>query len=636
MDVVPVLAVEHEDDAEADERAECEMVQHGLTVSSARVPNLLRDRNGSILISSDVAPLDHGLQPAKAKLHMSSAVPSGDFSVLKRELGGSGSLADADDPPCQVLRTALILPFCFFPDVELDSPPVLANALLSRLVHQMPLWERCELSQDVSELSSQFKQLLGLSADVSSSVQRLRVTEAARRLLFSEAWLWADTKAGDFAGKRCEWTDIHIVIFPHGAILSVAFDWLPVSYGPSSFTLSDLRNWIYVAKFRSIKVGVTRGWSFAQLPQLNAEGSVMREQEERGVKLFAALYGGSCVSLASIANWLVKMPWDSAMAMPKRVSRFEYAQHYTYCSIDNALSPGKVEEYLFHIRRAQGWKSGLGEVRTALTNSKDQVIYVRSNVAVGVAREGIVGLVWNSRTSSSFQKRFFGVFLALTMHCLSERVTLEKLSYLEAISSQFLPLATDAKVEVSKKESARREIVALATSVVRYRTCMATDDCGGRPECGEFFKILRSLFSVAELKKELGEEVHDMLTIVNRDWNEERQRSKKKEMLWKIKRDELAKEIARTKNNTKLLSDVASNAVLGVCFPFMVVINIFTMNVPSVPSWFPWSWAMIIAGSFSGLIIAVFLVVHFYFRAALLKLKAEKQLLSRSRAERLK
>jgi hypothetical protein len=36
---------------------------------------------------------------------------------------------------------------------------------------------------------------------------------------------------------------------------------------------------------------------------------------------------------------------------------------------------------------------------------------------------------------------------------------------------------------------------------------MATDDCGGRPEYGEFFQILRSLYSIKALKKELGEEV---------------------------------------------------------------------------------------------------------------------------------
>ncbi len=201
------------------------------------------------------------------------------------------------------------------------------------------------------------------------------------------------------------------------------------------------------------------------------------------------------------------MPWDSSTAIPRRISRFEYAQHYTYCTIEKALSAEKLGEHLFHIRRAHGLKAGLGEVTDASADSRDQVLHVRSNVAVGLAREGVVGLVWSSRTASSFQKRFFGVYLALGLHCLSERVTLEKLSYLEALSSQVLPSATDRGLGMAKKEAARREIVALATSLVRYRTGMATDDCGGRPEYGEFFQILRSLYSISELKKELGEEV---------------------------------------------------------------------------------------------------------------------------------
>ncbi len=258
------LAAEHEDDPEADERAEREMVQHGLTVSSAQLPNapLLKPRKPSIFVASSIDLLGrHGpTSPVSAPPAPGGLRARSDFSFLKRrqfELGGRGSAADADDPPCQTLRTALILPFCFFPDVERDPPPALAAALLERSVHGVPLWERCGLPHDVSELSSQFKQLLGAYGPETSPVQRLRVTDTARALLFSEARLWADTKTGDFAGKRCEWTDIHVIIFPHGAIASVTFDWMPCGDGDGgsghAFTLSDLRNWIYVAKYRSIK-----------------------------------------------------------------------------------------------------------------------------------------------------------------------------------------------------------------------------------------------------------------------------------------------------------------------------------------------------------------------------------------------
>ncbi len=126
-----------------------------------------------------------------------------------------------------------------------------------------------------------------------------------------------------------------------------------------------------------------------------------------------------------------------------------------------------------------------------------------------------------------------------------------------------------------------------------------------------------------------------MLKIVNRDWNEERQRSKKREMLWKIRRDALAKEIQQTKHNTMLLSDVTSNTILGVCFPIMIAINLFSMNLPSMPASFPWSWVLIISGSFSAAMVCIFMVVYFYFRRQLLAVKAEKDRLNASRAERL-
>jgi uncharacterized integral membrane protein len=130
-------------------------------------------------------------------------------------------------------------------------------------------------------------------------------------------------------------------------------------------------------------------------------------------------------------------------------------------------------------------------------------------------------------------------------------------------------------------------------------------------------------------------QVHDMLKIVNRDWNEERRRSKKREMLWKIRRDAIAKEIQQTKHNTMLLSDVTSNAILAVCFPIMIAINLFSINVHSLPASFPWAWVLIIAGSFSVAMVCIFSVVFLYFRRQLMATKAEKDELNARRAQQL-
>ncbi len=45
---------------------------------------------------------------------------------------------------------------------------------------------------------------------------RLRVTDLAREFLFADARLWADTLLGDLVGRKCDWTGIYLLIFPHG------------------------------------------------------------------------------------------------------------------------------------------------------------------------------------------------------------------------------------------------------------------------------------------------------------------------------------------------------------------------------------------------------------------------------------
>jgi hypothetical protein len=114
----------------------------------------------------------------------------------------------------------------------------------------------------------------------------LRITSAARAFLFQGARLWADTKRGDFAGKvclltclvlyvllfrpidlsvirvqACEWTDVSLVIYPHGAVLSFAVDWLSGFAGGAFFTLADMRTWIYVGKFCAVKVVEMEQWA---------------------------------------------------------------------------------------------------------------------------------------------------------------------------------------------------------------------------------------------------------------------------------------------------------------------------------------------------------------------------------------
>jgi hypothetical protein len=205
------------------------------------------------------------------------------------------------------------------------------------------------LPKEVAELSMHFRQLFGFEGSESSPVQRLRLCDEAREWLFGDARLWADAKTDVFAGKQCEWNDVHLVIFPHGAILSVTVDWMSGGSGEGAavFTLADLRSWVYVAKFRSIKVGVTRGWSFGQKAPMGSKEAVEKVQANLGLKLYAALFGGSCVSLGSVCNWLVMMPWDKTESIPRYISRSDFCQHHTFVSLLDASPPeeNELQEY---------------------------------------------------------------------------------------------------------------------------------------------------------------------------------------------------------------------------------------------------------------------------------------------------
>ncbi len=489
-----------------------------------------------------------------------------------------------NDAECKSAKTVLMLPFSFWPTEDKESPAWLAKDLLQRQLklsrgggEPVPLWERTGLPKESAELSLHFRQLLGFEAAEQSPVQRLRVTDAARALLFSEPKLWADTKTGDFAGKQCEWTDVHLVIFPHGAILSITVNWT-LAGDLAPFMLSDLRTWLYVSKFRSIKIGVTRGWSFAQqsLPAADPATAAAAVQEVLGLKLFAALYGGSCVSLGAIVNWLVKMSDEPASAIPRRISRHDSCHHHTCALLVRPPPKEAFEEYLFHLRRANGNNKGGsfaldgGWKHPDLT---DRVWAPRANALIATSREGLIGVEWGM-SKRTFIKQFVGIYCVLTLHCLSERVTLEKLSYLAALESQNLP-APGSNRSLAEKDVIRRKLMSLATLLVRYRSAMASDDCGGRSEFREYFQTLRQVFSVAALKDELREELQDTLAIVESDWMEEKRNEKNSELLWKLKKDEISKRKEDITTRQKRVFDIIYSAFSALGLPFILIANIW-------------------------------------------------------------
>lgn len=540
-----------------------------------------------------------------------------------------------EDAVCMVAKTILLIPFAFWPTEDKDPPSYLANQLLRRKINadgsRFDLWERTGLPKEVSELSLHFRQLLGQDASPLAPVQRLRVTESARTFLFSGARLWGDLKTGDSVGKSCEWTGIHLLIFPHGAILSISVDWLPSS--TEQFLLSQLRMWVYLSKFRTVKVGVTKGWSFTKRASPPME-EIEMETESLGLKLYAAVYGGSCISLGSIANWLVKMPSESSSSIPRRIARFDYCLHHTCIVVEKAPLREKLEEYLFHIRRAHGAKHGAYNKNDTSGRAADQVVQVRSNALIGIAREGVVGIEWESTGKKTFVKQFMGIFGVLTLHCLSERATLEKLSYLAALQTQNLPTpGVRGTKSLAEKEGIRRELMALATMLVRYRSSMASDDCGGRSEFREYFQELRQVYSVAALKNELREELQDTLAIVESDWMEEKREAKNRELVWKLKKDEISKRRDEIRERRKRVFDVLYSAFSALGLPFLLIANVWSMNNYDLPRSVSWAYLMIGCGLCS---VVLFFIIYFNFnvgRPQMHALAKEEKMLNEVRLE---
>lgn len=486
------------------------------------------------------------------------------------------SVSSRDDPVCRAARTTLLVPFSFWTEEDELSPAGVCKLLLSRTallpvekektLDRVPLWELTTLPEDVAEFSLPFRTLLGFDPTIgSSAVARLRVTDAARNGLFSRARLWADTKTGTLAGRQCEWRDVQLLVFPHGAVLSFKLDWMAVT-DDVDFHLSELRTWLYVSKFRSVEVGVHMGWGFLQQPRLDDASLVSEMTESLGLKLFAALFGGSLVTLSVIANWLVKFPSEDATNIPRRVSRHDYCLHRTFAIVDRKPRQEKLDEFLYHIQRAHGIRNtnSVPTKSTVAGGLSDQVLRLYPHSVLGMAREGVFGLCWGEiEEHRTFQHQFHNALYVLSLHALSERITLERLSYLEALRSQSLPSQYVSPIALAAasvspavvldqsylnaKDKARNDIARLSNMLVRYRSCMASDDCGGRPEYNEYFVILRQLYSVPELKEEIGEELQDMLSVVHRDYIEEYQRAKSLQEEWEMKRDEIASNISKVR-----------------------------------------------------------------------------------------
>lgn len=501
------------------------------------------------------------------------------------------------DSECEGATTRLLLPFSFWRDEDKVPPNAVAEELLRRTLRfdeeavDVAMWEKASLPHQVEEFSIHFRALLGYETRLASSTVRLRLTKAARSFLFGGARLWADRpqnerrereqeqeqdkdkdeqgkqeeedkqqqRSSDFVGKQCEWSDVQLVIFPLGAVLSIEVNWMPPNADSTPFTLADLRSWLYIARMRCVKDGVLRGWSFDTHRKLGSEDAIAQATNALGLKMFASLYGGACVSLASLCNWLISLPSDDANRLPRRIPRYDQCLHHTTVRLRQRMKKDVLDEFLYHLRKGYG-SSVLRPVPDAdyLTKFTTDYTLKLRDCWFSFSREGIVGLEYMKKdetsTGPSFMQSFAPLSFVLTVHCLSERLTLEKLSYLTALRSQSL----DIVLEGMDRQLIQRRLQAVNSMLVRYRASMSTDDCGGPIEARKYFRVMRFSQSIIKVKATLQQQLMDADFVLRSEANEERQKDLESEQRWTSMKNEFAERERDAKEEPKVRHDNSS------------------------------------------------------------------------------
>ena len=306
--------------------------------------------------------------------------------VIEEEIGADELRKGKSEPAdaVQVLEasTCLIMPFSFHSaeehwEYQDESPFQLSEMMLSRTVtmgEELPLWERSEVV-GAEEFSLHFQKLLGVGGagfQRSTETYRLKLSASVCSTLFCNARLWAYSADGPAVGRRVVWTEVELVIFPHGAILCVSIDWKKAP-SSDSLTLKELRTWTYLSKFRQAKLGVSRGWTF-ETPSHQVDESL--ERSELGDDLYDAIYGEEAITIGLIANWLVKLPNELGGGNKYRVPLYNYNIHHTIASVDSVPADDHLHNIMRQIRHQDGARTRLKD-DYMMSDPNDVVIQTR-------------------------------------------------------------------------------------------------------------------------------------------------------------------------------------------------------------------------------------------------------------------
>jgi hypothetical protein len=505
--------------------------------------------------------------------------------------------------------TCLLVSVSFFEsaDEEMDEVdvPQLARLMLARRIYDpdaradVPLWEHPEWPPETAEFDRHFRSLSGIEGEIGDAESaRFSVTPRARELLFPEARLYGFTRDDELISHGADWSDVMLLIFPNTALLAFRLDW-KTSGDAHEFSMQDLRLWSYLAKFKTNRPGVVRGWRFEGAPVAPEHHDRLRHSV--GAALFDARVASHNVTLGAISNWLVRLPHEDVIG--NRVSLYSHCRHHTMARVAGGFDPEAHALLLQQVLTQEGAASRYKETDDGASM---EFMRPRENRLVALCQEGVVALEWGSSTEF-YEGLALGALLVLTMHVVAERELLVKLSYLAARGSRKLGSART----VHEKLTLRKDVMTLVTSLTRYNLQMGTDHCGGRKLFRNFFIKLRAMFSVSALRLELREGLNDTLALVELDYQEEHREAVSRQQGWATQTAEIKRQIDGIKSRRR---DIFSFIILiasAVFLPFNFTAGIFGMNngIPDPTDASYWGYSLwLTACGCAGLIIISIIV----------------------------
>lgn len=558
------------------------------------------------------------------------------------------------EPHVIAARTTLV--FAFQWDASARTVDEWADLALSRLLPKRradkspcALWQGVDIgkrAEQVHELSGSIRAMLGLTrgADAAPGVPEaggpslrwLELHADVRQILFSKAVLTDGKKAAPAARPLVE--GVELVVFPIGVgALLFRLDWQP--RGAQHLPATHLRHLVHVAR-TVVAEGGTPGWRLDGAPPPPTDGSAPpfpdpgapEHGAALGPALVAALYGGACVDLRTVAAWLLTLPGDSEEAGMRRLGRSRYAFHQTAVVLEGAPDPALATELLFHLRR--GYDS---EYAPPPDPGRDVVLVPRANRMIGVAREGTASLSWVTEDANDpfetqdWPLRFTrGVYLVLALLVHAERGALSRLEELVAAQvSAVLRLKRPAgggdASHADNVRAARDALRTLAVDMVQYTLSMTPDDTGAITEYDDFFDALNGVYGVKEMQAAVRDDLREVVSLVEATYHELQEIRQHEEALAQAERlqaeqrerdaaaravelQRAADEAKRQEEQTRLrnqrqqdldererhwkLNELRDRRVQGLVavaggltLPFVLVASVFGMEIRTLPQW---------------------------------------------------